>query len=380
VDKRKVLVILSQIQKALEHEWFVSLIDRKRFDIEFVLINARGSEMDKFLHAAGVRVFHFTCHGKSAMPLLTWKLFRLMQANHYDVVHAHLYEAYLSGMTAAKLAGVRMRVITRHHSDLHHTWHPHAVKYDRYINWLSTDIIAISGIVKQILHDWEKVPEHKIHLIPHGIELSRFQRTPELLERVELLKLKYAIGINRPVIGVISRFTEWKGVQFIIPAFKKLLVDHPDALLLLANAVGDFKEKIKVLLKEIPDRNFKLIEFESDVPALYGMMDYFVHVPISRESEAFGQVYVEALAANVPSVFTLSGIATDFAIDSVNCMVVPFCDSDSIYIQLKKLILHPELAGSIVVKGYEMVRKRYDVKYKIKLLEELYTGRTHVNS
>ncbi len=36
-----------------------------------------------------------------------------------------------------------------------------------------------------------------------------------------------------------------------------------------------------------------------------------MHVTIGKHYEAFGQIYVEALAAGIPSVFTLTGIAPE---------------------------------------------------------------------
>ena len=62
-----------------------------------------------------------------------------------------------------------------------------------------------------------------------------------------------------------------------------------------------------------------------------------MHVPIDSMSEAFGQTYIEALASRVPSIFTLSGIACEFAKDRVNCLVVPYKDSDSIQLALESI-------------------------------------------
>src|SRR5256885_4070776 len=41
------------------------------------------------------------------------------------------------------------------------------------------------------------------------------------------------------------------------------------------------------------------------------LLDVFVHAPIAPQVEAFGQVYVEAMAAGVPSVITRAGIRSE---------------------------------------------------------------------
>jgi hypothetical protein len=62
--------------------------------------------------------------------------------------------------------------MTRHSSDFHHIYFPSAVKYDRFTNWLATDIVAISENVQNILLNWESVNPAKVHLIKHGIDLG----------------------------------------------------------------------------------------------------------------------------------------------------------------------------------------------------------------
>src|SRR5204863_3109374 len=120
-----------------------------------------------------------------------------------------------------RLAGVEKRIYSRHHGSYHHEYFPTAIKYDRFINFLSTDIVAISENVKNILIGYEGVPEEKIHLIHHGFDLDSFRNVSE--EKIELMKQKYLPESAYPVVGVISRYIEWKGIQFIIPAFRKIL-------------------------------------------------------------------------------------------------------------------------------------------------------------
>jgi glycosyltransferase involved in cell wall biosynthesis len=225
-------------------------------------------------------------------------------------------------------------------------------------------------MVKNILTDWEKVDASKIRLIPHGFRLEEFENVDP--SRVEAIKKKYDLLLNEPVIGVISRFTEWKGVQYIIPAFSKLLSRHPQAVLMLLNAHGDYKVRILELLKEIPAKNYRLVPFEKDIPAVYKSFEVFVHTPVDDHSEAFGQTYVEALAAGIPSVFTLSGIAPDFIIDGQNALVVPHKDQAAIGQAIEKIIDDPALSAALRANGPASVRGSFELKKMISRLESLY--------
>lgn len=210
----------------------------------------------------------------------------------------------------------------------------------------------------------------KIHLIHHGFLLEKFSNVSEF--DINKLKEKYILPNAQPVIGVISRYLELKGIQYIIPAFEKLLKEYPNALLVLANSSGNYKIKILKLLETIPKENYVEIKFESDLFSLYKLFDIFVHVPISKEIEAFGQTYVEALAASIPSIFTLSGVASEFINDKKNAIIVPYKNSEKIYEALNELIINKKLKDKIIQQGKEDVSTLFNIDKTIQKIEYLY--------
>src|SRR5690606_20647117 len=158
---------------------------------------------------------------------------------------------------------------TRHHSTFHYEFFPKAVKWDLYVNSLATDVVAISKNVENVLINKDHVPPEKISLIHHGFDIIKFSETNK--QEVDALKLKYKLNdTDFPVIGVISRFIKWKGIEFIIPAFKKILVDYPNAKLILANATGPDKAYVSsILKKELKPNQYIEIPFEPNLFALY---------------------------------------------------------------------------------------------------------------
>ena len=368
--KKNITYIISNINKSLAFEWISDYLNRDLYDISFVILNSQFSDLENFLIENKIKVFRISYFGKKDIIKSIYRVYRFLKHNQTEVVHTHLFDANIIGLTAAFLARVPKRIHTRHHSDYHHIYYPKAVKYDKYINCLSTDIVAISLVVKKILINIELVPAKKVHLIYHGFKLEDFNNNRE--KAVELLKLKYNPRNQNPVIGVISRQTEWKGIQFIIPAFRKFLEKYPESLLIMANASGDYKNEIHQLLKTIPAKNFIEIEFESDIFSLYRLFDIFTHVPISESSEAFGQTYVESLASGIPSVFTLSGIANEFIINKRNALVVQFNNSDSIYETWLRMATDKELCEKLVENGKNDVIEKFQLKHMINKLEKLY--------
>jgi glycosyltransferase involved in cell wall biosynthesis len=186
------------------------------------------------------------------------------------------------------------------------------------------------------------------------------------------MKQKYLPESAYPVIGVISRYTEWKGIQYIIPAFKKLLQIYPDAHLVLANAKGNYGNQIKKLLREIPKKNYTEIVFEDDLFTLYRLFDVFVHTPINKNIEAFGQTYVEALASGIPSVFTLSGVSKEFIVNRQNALVVDFKNSDEIYHSVLELLKNEPLRNTLAKNGQKSIEP-FALNIFIRKLDELYS-------
>jgi glycosyltransferase involved in cell wall biosynthesis len=339
------------------------------------LVNPVNDTLEAFLRSKNIPVLILSGAGKKSWPGMCWKVYKYLKQTKPDIVHCHLHQASFIGLLAAKLAGVKVRIHTRHHSSFHHMYFPKGVWWDKLNNRMSTHVVAISGLVKRILMEWEGVAANKITLVPHGFLLSEFEQRDEA--QIASLKAKYNPTDKRPVIGVISRFIELKGVQYIIPAFKELLNKYPDALLLLFNAQGDYITEIDNLLKALPTGSYRKIQFEPDIASVYKLMDVFVHVPIGDHYEAFGQIYVEALAAGVPSVFTLSGIAPDFIRDGENAIVVPYKNDKAIYKAINSILEDDVLRSKIVSTGMESVKQKFALHEMIANLEKLYDKAVH---
>ncbi|EAY30076.1 glycosyltransferase family 4 protein [Microscilla marina] len=363
--------ILSDIDKAIAFEWIEQALRDSEFRLSFVLLNQGESQLETYLKANEVPVYRIGYRGKKDAFKAIRSIWKVFRAEETDIVHTHLFDASMFGLLAAKLARIPKRIYTRHHGTLHHEFFPRAVYYDKLIHSFATDIIAISGIVKDVLIEREKVAQFKVHLVHHGFDLQGFSNTTP--KKVTKLKEKYGIVDKHPVIGVIARQTYWKGIQHIIPAFGKLLTQYPKAHLILANAKGDYKLQIDELLEQLPQESFTEIVFENDIYHLYQLFDLYVHTPINNELEAFGQTYVEALAAGIPAVFSLSGVAPEFIEHEQNALVVPFEDSEAVYKQMLRLLQDQELAQKLIQRGQQDVQQRFALENMILALKKIYT-------
>src|SRR5258706_302294 len=322
--------------------------DRTRFDLSFVLLNRATPPLAPVLDELGIPWIHVPFRRRSDLPRAMRAIWKHCRDVNPDIIHTHFMNACLAGLTAAALRGVPVRIHTRHHAGPV-SWkyrRPWQELYDFYNNALSTTIIAPSSAVRSALTGRNRVRDDKVIVLHHGFDIAAFDTVSD--DRVRALRERYGIGDAHPVIGILARYVAIKGIQYVLPAFERLLEAYPNALLLLAPARGPYQSELAPMLARIPKRNLLEIPFEDDVHALYKLLDVVVHVPIGPPVEGFGQVYIETMAAGVPSVITRTGIALDLARDRENAVVVPYCESDAIYRGIRDVLEDDALRETII--------------------------------
>jgi len=123
----------------------------------------------------------------------------------------------------------------------------------------------------------------------------------------------------------------------------------------------------------LPEDAYTEIVFENNLFALYKLFDVFVHTPINSKVEAFGQTYIEALAASIPAVFTISGVASEFIIPNENALVVDYCNSKQIYNAILRLLKDKNLKDKLINNGKRSIQQ-FDLEKYIEKLELLYSS------
>jgi glycosyltransferase involved in cell wall biosynthesis len=125
-------------------------------------------------------------------------------------------------------------------------------------------------------------------LIPNGMDPTRF--LPGAPERES-----FGLPTDRPVVLMVSACIDTKRVEDGIRAVTRLPGVH-----LAVAGDGPLRERVLALAQsELPDRFTLMTVPAVRMPALYRSADVFLHM--SKE-EAFGNVYVEALACGIPVV------------------------------------------------------------------------------
>ncbi|WOK05578.1 glycosyltransferase family 4 protein [Imperialibacter roseus] len=369
----RIIYIVSRVNSARQFELVADGVRNLGVEIEFILLNSKVTPLETYLKKRGFGVTRLPLSGRLSLLYIFLALFGILLVKRPRIIHTHLFEANLTGLFAGWIAGVPTRIHTRHHSIIHHQSFPGAVKWDKLCNWLSTHVVAPSQVIADVLTRDERLNSSKVQIVHHGFDLTSFNLVCE--ERVESVREKHNIPKSKlPVVGCIARYTEWKGVQFVILAFQKTLQKYPDALLVLCNARGDYASVITEHLSKLPSFAYREVLFEEDIEALYQCFNIFVHVPTGEKEEAFGQIYIEAMAAEIPSVLTISGIANEFVRHGENAFVVDYKDEKAIAEAVDFLLSNPKQAKKLASNARKDVNSKFSIESMNLQLMKLYFG------
>jgi glycosyltransferase involved in cell wall biosynthesis len=366
----KICCIISDINKAVYFEQTALHLKAQELDVSYILINSNNGALHQFLTENNFVVHTLETANLMRSRKAILKCRRLLKEMSITHVHCHLAHANWIGLWAAKLSGITHRIYTRHSGEpLNLHWKEKII--DKIQNRLATKIVSISQNIDNLLKK-QGVASRKRVLIHHGFDLNRFSNQDS--KELERLKRQYNPDGQKPVIGIVARWMEWKGIQYSIDAFRGVIEHHPDALLCLfgASENADYYSEIKNKLEQIPVKNVCIVPFENNVFDLYHLFDVYIHVPINASCEAFGQTYVEALAAGIPSIFTLSGVAQEFIVHEKNALVVSFKDSKAIYDGLIRLLNDTALREKLSAEGFQSVSQLFSFNEYIRNLQKLY--------
>lgn len=379
MSRKKVLYVISNVTDSTEYELLVAHWDRSRFELEFVFLNPEADcNLQRHLRNAGFKSTTIIYRGRKHALKAILGLMRLYRATRPHIIHLNLLEATFYGLIAAKLTGIGRTVYTRHHSTHNHKYHQgRGVMYDRLCNRWTDRIIAITRSTEEILLDWEQVPKEKVVLIYHGYDMAQVPGHDPA--EVRTLAARHGIGTDgrAPVIGMIARPFEWKGLDHAIPAFRDVLTAHPNAKLVIFNWKGTpHTHRYEQLLGSLPSGSWHTVHFEPQVVKLFHAFDVFVHVPEDQHAEAFGLVYIESMLSGVPCVFSRSGIMHDLEVEKLKGVrMVPFKDKASITAAVNAWLQESPDASARAVFGAHntgVLREVLDIRLKMKDLNRLY--------
>lgn len=167
----------------------------------------------------------------------------------------------------------------------------------------AVSFIVLSEAFRNILHQEYRVPLERIHVIPGGVDITRFNPSLSRYQAREQLGWSQ----NRPLLLTVRRLTQRMGIENLILAIDTVRKTYPDVLLLIAGK-GNLSASLQAQIADIGlTENVRLLGFVPDeqLALAYRAVDFSVVPTVALEG--FGLIVVESLAAGTPVLGTPVG-------------------------------------------------------------------------
>lgn len=269
-------------------------IDHRQVQFDFLVDEDSTRVPEEEITSLGGRVFRIPPYQHPIR--YRRELIRLMCEQQWPIVHSHINTLSVFPLSAAKKAGVPVRVAHSHSTMGKGEFAKNAMKLilRPFSNVYPTERFACS----QYAGEWLFGKSQDFTVIPNAIELDKFRFDAEVRQQA-----RKELGIEEDtfLIGHVGRFMPQKNQTFLVDVLAKLLPQRPDTVLAF---VGDGPDKPTVRQHAddlgVADHVCFLGQ-RADVNRLYQAFDVFC---LPSLYEGLGMVAVEAQVAGLPCLLS----------------------------------------------------------------------------
>ncbi len=331
---------------------FARCADRRRFDLHFVSLGGRGVLADDLeSHDWPVTALN---EPSGFRPGLVLRLSRLFRRHQIDIVHTHDERPHIYSAFAARLAGVRRLIHTRHHG-MADRLTPRQTGLVRMASRLTSRFVCVSADSARQAID-RGVSPRIVRTLHNGIDLTRFD-PPEARD-------------GGPVVAV-ARLSPEKDITTLLRAAALAVAEDSSFRLEIA---GD-GPCIADLRRTTADLGLDgCVDFHGqvrDVPALLARAGLFV---LSSLTEGVSLTLLEAMACGLAIVATRVGGNPEVVAEGETGLLVPPGDPAALAQAMLRLRRDDGERNRMEQAGRRRVERCFDVRRMTAAYEALYLG------
>lgn len=279
-------------------------INKFEYHIDFLVHgyekNCLNNEIHKDIISKGSKIFYVIPRGENYLRNKN-EIQKILQNNHYDIVHSHMDSAGSFLLKEAKKAGIKVRVAHSHNTN-NQIDKGNPVKnfaYKKILDYARNSINKYASVklaCSKEAGEWLYGNSDFI-VINNSIDTDKFRYNQDVRSRVR----KELNISDKTVIGHIGRFSNQKNHMFLIDIFYEYQKLKNNAFLLLVGSgelEGQIKEKAKSL--DISDKVL-FLGLRNDTNELMQAMDLFL---LPSLFEGLPVVGIEAQASGLPCLIS----------------------------------------------------------------------------
>jgi len=350
--------------KLLQH------LGRDRYEPTVISLMGLG-EVGPRIAALGIPVHSMNMRLGVPNPLKVLMLVRLLRRLKPDLVQTWMYHADLLGGLAARMAGCRLIIWCLRQSNLAKAVNKRSTLWvvaacAMISSWLPRHVLSCSKQAK-IVHAAKGYQQEKIHFIPNGFELDRFQSDVQARHSV---RVELGLPVDTPLVGLMARYDPQKNHLGFMQAAALLHAQMPEVHFLLAGSGVDRQnESLQAAVVESGLLgHMHLLGRRDDVPRLMAALDVLAS---PSHGEAFPNVLGEAMACGVPCVVTNVGDSAEIVGDTGR--VVPAGDMKGLARELREVLQLPPLERlALGSRARARVAAEYEISHVAMLYQAFY--------
>lgn len=309
--------------------------------------------------------------------------FRLIrELRRADLVHSHLLKADALTAICAKLSGRAGRLVSGKHNDERALLNPWVSRVHGVLGNIPRRTIALSDHVARFVEEHGRVRPDRMRRVYYGIDPTPFEAAGAAREEHRAdIRDEFGFGPLDPVFLCVARFAPQKAHDVLLEAFARAREAvgeraKPRLLLVGDDPFGDGRERAEVWAAErsLGD-DCVFCGIRRDVPRLMAGSDVFV---MSSLWEGLGLVFLEAMSMGLPVLGSRVSAIPEVVMEGETGLLVPPGDPAALAEGMERLILDPELRGSLQGAGPAMVRERFSldrmVEETLAIYEEILTA------
>ncbi len=322
-----------------------------------VLVENNKPMNDMFSEAQdrGIPIRRLTIHHDYDLSLL-FKIRRALREIKPDIVHTHLIHADVYGLLAAKLAGIRSVISSRHNDD-QFRFHPMWRRISPMI-WRMTDGgIAISAAIKHFMLEVENAPRHKISIVNYGLE-HEWIPDEDLRAARDSLCVELHLESDALLLGMVCRIVEQKGIPYALQAFQRVSDCFPAANLVIAGD-GDLRPQLEALAQELGiDAKVHWLGWRGDAVDLIAAFDVLL---LPSLWEGFGLVLLEAMSRRVPVIASRVSAIPEVVVHGETGILVEAREVDELATAMTRLLEDRALRQHMGLLGAARLEEHFGV-------------------
>lgn len=311
------------------------------------------------------------------------KIKKIIQEYKPDIVHTHASKAGTLGRLAASSSGVPIVIHTFHG----HVFHSYFGKLktafykniERYLAKKSTAIIAISEIQKSELVDIHKIcNSKKVHVIPLGFDLSKFQENQELKRKH--FREKYNLADDEIAISIIGRLVPVKNHPLFLEGLKQVSTQTSKKIRAFIIGDGESRAEIEAKATELgipfidgtKSTQKTLLTFTSWIKEIDIALAGSDIIALTSYNEGTPVSLIEAQAANKPIVTTNVGGIENVVLPNKTAFLCENNNATEFSNQLLKLLEDDVLRHNMSQNGWMHVKEKFHFTRLVSDMEKLY--------